>query len=308
MALNINKEVFNTYSVAGSNFQKGFKAGNFFLPNNLNPGVSVAQVHYYQIANPNPNGVISTLTGDGVVEQYFALLGVSEDIGEIVQYDSQNLGVKFDYPREIIVECDAQFEVTFNLIDRYMNKSVAVVTGELGANGNYFASTPVCPLYLNSVLFESAVGTTSFTANLSTGDTFELPYTDYGDQSFLKTVTGSVTPPTTQASGKPWMRTSLTNLSAPYVLEWDIEYEPAKWPAQTSTTSSGVSRPLIRFTNLGESIPYGTGQNYTFTVGQTVFPTFTQKLSHLITQQQASSGESTMGIKPISTNWIGWQG
>lgn len=307
MALNIDREVFNTYSVPGSNFQKGFKAGNFFLPNNLNPGVSVARVHQYQIANPLQAGTISTLEGTGAVSLYFPLNGVSEDIGEVVKYDSQNMGVKFDYPRQIQIECDKAFTATFNLIDRYMHKTVVTLEG-ITFGGNYFCDVTVAPLYLNSVLLTTPTGTTDFTATLSTNNFFELPYTDYDNKSFLQTVTGKISNPSVDTTGYPWMRTSLSNLSAPYLLEWDIEYASADWPTQTTETTSDYSRPFIQFTILGQPIDFSSTTKYTFTIGQTVFPTFTQEMAYLITPNLAESGVSTMGLKPVSTNWIGWRG
>lgn len=305
MAINLNREVFNTYSVAGSNFQKGFKAGNFFLPNNLNPGVEVARVHQYQIHNPVAPANISTLTGTGAVSQYFPLKGVSSAIGQIIQYDSLNMGLKLDYPRQIGITSTEPFNATFSFMDRYQNKSV-VNLASIGSPGAYYIDTPLGVDILNSVLLETETGTPSFTAVLKTMDWFELPFTDYGNKTFLQSITASIEDDEDNTS-IPWLRTSLTNLSAPYVLEWDAEYAPATWPSQPSTTTSAFSRPLIRFTDLGQTIDY-TAKTYSFTVGQTVFPTYTAEMASLITPTQAETGMSTMGIIPVSTGWKGWQG
>lgn len=303
MAINFNQQVHQTYNISGSNFQRGIKAGNFFT-NELNPGVSVGNVHQYSIVNPLEKAQFATLTGTGATTQFIPLGSAPATVGKIIVLNQNEKGLLFDYPRTLFFTCTEPCTVTFNMIDQIGNKVVNIIAGVLDAS-LYTGTTNLGPSILTSVEFSTAVST-GWEFNLATTDTFELPYTDMGNQLFLEQVTMYKSGLNADFNVVPLTQTSeISNTGNFY--ELSVGYIPSTWGTPITLTT-GNPRPLVSFSYIDGAISFPTTDNYSFMITQNVFPTYHPSLATYMTQSQADDGTTTFGLPTLNTNWTGWMG
>lgn len=294
-SLNLYSEITNTYNVSGSCFPKGIRSGNTQLPGQLNPGAPIGLVHMYRMPNPVQSAVIATASGTGALTTYLPLRGIALPVAQYVQDIAQ--GMQFDFPRQLSFTCTQQCTLVFNITDRYGRKAVNVSVGT-SSGGNFIGGTNMGVAIINSIQFITTTGS-AWTLSVSTTNFFELPYTDMGKQLFYEYHTLST-------NTNPQVAITSTSSTGPAPYKFDMVYTKASWGTPI-TTLSGLPRPLIKLQNAGVDINLSTA-TYDYSCQQIVFPYYTPNLSWLMTPQQAESGETSIGLTPDATGWVGWKG
>lgn len=298
-SLNSFPEISNAFDVSGSRFPKGISAGNAQLPGELNPGVPLGMTHGYSVMNPVQTASIITTSGSSATDTFLPLAGISTNNGRFVQ--DMSVGIQFDYPRAISFACNVACTLIFNITDRYGRKAVNNIPA-VNSSGTWIGQTNIGVNILNSVQFITP--NSSWTLSVSTTNYIELPFTDMGNQIFFEWNCASV-------SGVPQPTLVAQGTTAPLKYSYDMAYLPATWQAPGTTTKittlTGRPRPLMKPQAGGTDINFSSNA-YAFICQQAVFPAYNPQLSWLMTPQQAESGETTMGLLPDATGWVGWKG
>lgn len=295
-SFNSYTDITNAYNVSGSGFSLGVRSGAAQLPGRLNPGVPLGMTHSYSVVNPVQTNTLLTVSGTGAANQYLPLRNIPANMGRYTP--DMNVGIQLDYPRQVSFTCTATCTVIFNITDRYGNKAVNVISGFSG-NTNIGVCT------LNSIQFITAAAG-AWAITVTTTNFLELPFTDMGNQIFFEWL-GVASNNNPQVA----FTTTTGSITPPLKYKMDMAYIPASWSTPLTpfkiTTTTGSPRPFFKPQEAGTDVNYSTNP-YAIMVQQAVFPTYNPQLSWLMSPQQAESGETTMGLLPDSTGWVGWKG
>lgn len=296
MASNVNQLVQRTYNIAGSNFQSGVSAGNFFIPGSVNPGVEVGFTHPYFVKPAfNTGTLITVAVGTGITQG--TLTVPANTLSQPIEFYPGYFGTQFDYPRCLSFSLSQDVNLTFYSIDIYGNKSIQQVFPTL-VSGNYVGQTRQGINILTGISFSTAA-TGGFTGTVSLTNIFELPYTDMGNIKNLDTI---VVSPVSGGAPAPLIVTN--NLNAPYTFQMDINYTPASWNVIPTITTC-TPRPLVELLHQGTVVDVTTNE---YLISQYVYATFTNNSGSVMTKQQALDGTIALGILPFADGWKGMNG
>lgn len=233
--------------LSGSNFQSGFTAGTFQIPNEVAPGIPVGIGTPYVIRGPKPSSTFLTVNDLNVIPNTKNFLDLLQIDGTFFEITSTEKMYKFDYSRVVGVKLVSQtvstdVNVYFSYYDQYGKKGIRKVTPTTEEDN--FEPIVAC-LGIASIYVETTEATeVSLEFNLS--NIFELPFTDLGLKSQMLYFSG-FRYKDVPAINIPWMVTS--NEAELYAFTWDCNYGEANRPDIPITLTTGRPRPWVLILN-----------------------------------------------------------
>lgn len=254
--------------LSGSNFQSGFTAGTFQIPNEVSPGIAVGIGTPYVIRYPKPSNdflVINELNVVPNTQNFLSLLQIDGTFFEITNTEKM---YKFDFSRVINVKMPTQsVETDVNIYvsyyDCYGKQGIRKVT--LSTTSDDYTPIVAC-LGIASIYVETTEAT-EIGLVFGLTNIFELPFTDLGLQSQMLYFSG-FTQQEENVANIPWMCT--LNEAEPYAFQWDCNYGVANRPDIPITLTDGKPRPWLEI--LDKKQPFDeTIQNFSFVIQQAVY-------------------------------------